>query len=69
MHRSPARTDLPPEEEPFGADDPRSDGSCGPALEMTVEEADEMGATFDSEAEQKRFDRRLAEVRSAAAAG
>ena len=69
MHLSRDLAEPPPEEEPFGVDDPRSDGSCGPALGCGFEEAASMGACFDSQAEQKRFDRRLAEVRAAAAAG
>lgn len=63
------RDDPLPNEAPPGADDPRSDESCGPALECSLEEAAEMGACFETQAEQEAFDRRLAEVRAAGAAG
>ena len=62
------RADLPPEEEPHGVDDPRSDDSCGRGVEVPFEEAFDMGACFETRAEQRAFDRRLAEVRTAAAA-
>lgn len=57
-----------PDEAPPGIDDPRSDPSCGPALECSLEEAADMGAVFDSRAEQDAFDRELAEVLAGRAA-
>lgn len=66
MPPSRDRADLPPEEEPFGVDDPRSDASCGPALEFSLDAAASMGACFETQAEQEAFERRLAEVRAAA---
>lgn len=65
MPLSRDRADLPPDEEPFGVDDPRSDESCGPPLGCGFIEAASMGACFETRAEQEAFDRRLAEVRAA----
>ena len=67
LERMPRR-DLLPEEEPPSPDDPRSDPSCGPALECSLEEAADMGAVFDSRAEQEAFERKLAEVLAGRAA-